>query len=64
MQNAPKPCFGHGCLLCKKKIQCQSGVYEGVIEVKEDFIECLKCGAAKRVGDLQEAFAQERQFPV
>ena len=62
MPNAGKPCFGHPCLHCTKRIQCQAGVYEGVIHFDDKYKDFLTDQVAVIIGDLQEAHGQERQL--
>ena len=62
LPNAGKPCFGHPCLHCTKQIQCQAGIYEGVLHFDDSYREFLTDSAAVMIGDLQEAYNQERQY--
>ena len=62
MLNAGKPCFGHPCLHCTKQIQCQAGIYEGVLHFNENYKEFLSDEVATSIGNMQEMHNQERQF--
>lgn len=62
MPNAGKPCFGHPCLHCTKQIQCQAGIYEGVLHFDDNYKDFLSDDVASFIGDMQEAHNQERQF--
>ena len=62
MPNAGKTCFGSLCLVCTKQIQCQAGIYEGVVDIKEDCKAFVSEEGTSMIGTLQENNDQKKQF--
>lgn len=41
-KRANKPCWGHGCYCCAKRVACQTGQYDGLIEVSPEYVKFAK----------------------
>ena len=57
-----KPCFGFGCLACRHSTACQTGIYKGYMEPKDECVHLVKKDAPvfeliKALGDQQAVAA-------
>ena len=63
-KRADRECFGFSCMACKHQTACRTGIYKGVVEIKDEYLPSVNATGAVALSAMQSANGQESQdFP-
>ncbi len=63
-KRADRECFGFSCMTCKHQTACRTGIYKGVVEIKDEYLASVNTAGAVALSLMQSHNEQVPQdFP-